>query len=251
MANIDAMKILGSLLSSGALSRGSGSNVLGSVIGAMTGGSQSGGSSSGGGLGGLVGSMLGGGQSSGGGGGLGDLLGGLLGGSGGSQQAAPSGGGAGLGDLFGMAMKQFGAARQGNTGEVRAQMRDNMPSGVNYDQAERQAEVLIKAMINAAKCDGNIDAGEQQKIVDRLGEVTQDEIEFVRSEFQKPLDVNGFVREIPRGMEQQVYLVSLMAIDLDCNPEAQYLHQLAQGTGLDANQVNQMHDKVGAQRIYK
>lgn len=248
MANIDAMKILGSLLSSGVLSRGSGSNVLGSVIGAMTGGSQSAGGSQGGGLGGLVGSVLGGGRSSGGGG-LGDLLGGLLGG--GNSQAAPSSGGAGLGDLFGMAMKQFGAARQGNTGEVRAQMRDNMPSGVSYDQAERQAEVLIKAMINAAKCDGNIDAGEQQKIVDRLGEVSQDEIEFVRSEFRKPLDVDGFVREIPRGMEQQAYLVSLMAIDLDSNPEAQYLHQLAQGTGLDANLVNQLHDKVGAPRIYR
>jgi hypothetical protein len=102
MANIDAIKILGSLLNSGALSRGSGSNVLGSVIGALAGGQSAGAPSSGGGLGSLIGGMLGGGQQPGGGGGMGDLLGGLLGG--GSQSS-----GGGLGDLFGMAMNQFGA----------------------------------------------------------------------------------------------------------------------------------------------
>ena len=55
MANIDAVKLLGSILNSGVLSRGSGSNILGSVIGAMMGGGQS---SSGGGLGDILGSVL-------------------------------------------------------------------------------------------------------------------------------------------------------------------------------------------------
>ncbi|MCP5301410.1 MAG: DUF533 domain-containing protein [Chromatiaceae bacterium] len=245
---MDAMKILGSLLSSGALSRGSGSSVLGSVIGAMTGGSPPTGGTSGGGLGGMVGSMLGGGRS--GGGGMGDLLGGLLGG--GARSAGGGGGaGGGLGDLIGMAMQQFGAARQGNAEQGRAQLHENMPAGRDLHDADRQATLLIKAMINAAKADGKIDSGEQQRIVERLGEVTQDEIDFVRREFQSPLDVAGFAREIPRGMEQQVYLVSLMAIDLDSNPEAQYLHQLAQASGLDVGIVNGIHDKVGAPHIYR
>ncbi len=246
MANIDAMKILGSLLSSGALSRGSGSNVLGSVIGALTGGSSAGQSRSGGGLGDLVGSVLGGDRSSGqSGGGMGDLLGGLLGGG-----AAPTGGG-GLGDLLGMAMKQFGAARQSGASQARAQMREQMPRGMDYAQAERQAETLIKAMINAAKADGKIDRGEQQKIVEHLGEVSDDDIAFVQREFQTPLDVDGFVRSIPRGMEQQVYAMSLMAIDLDSNPEAQYLHQLAQATGMGPDVVNQIHERLGAPKIYR
>ena len=246
MANIDAMKILGSLLSSGALSRGSGSNVLGSVIGALTGGSNAGDSRSGGGLGDLVGGVLGGGRSGGRpGGGMGDLLGGPLGGG-----SAPSGGG--LGDLLGMAMKQFGAAKQGGgSSQARAQMRDQMPRGVDYDQAERQAEMMIRAMINAAKADGKIDRGEQQKIVERLGEVSDDEIAFVQREFQTPLDVDGFARSIPRGMEQQIYAMSLMAIDLDSNPEAQYLHRLAQATGMQPDVVNQIHERLGAPKIYR
>lgn len=254
MASIDAMKILGSLLSSGALSRGSGSNVLGSVIGALAGGGQNtGGQSGGGGLGSLIGGMLGGGQSGSGGqsqgaGGLGDLLGGLLGGgsqsSGGSSQSS----GGGLGDLLGMAVNQFGAAKQGNARQ--ADVRHNMPSGMDYRQAEQQAELLVKAMINAAKSDGTVDREEQQKIVGRLGEVTQDEIEFVQRELAAPLDVQGFVRSVPRGSEQQVYAVSLMAIDLDSNPEAQYLHQLAQGMGLSSDVCNQINEKLGAPKLY-
>lgn len=242
MANIDAMKILGSLLSSGALSRGSGSNVLGSVIGALTGSGQSSGApSAGGGLGDLVGGMLGGGRSQGGGG-LGDLLGGVLGGGAGSQSS-----GGGLGDLFGMAMRQFGAARSGSPQAAAAEM----PRGVDPRQVQQQAEVMVRAMINAAKSDGTVDRDEQQKIVGQLGEVTRDEIEFVQRELAAPLDVQGFIRSIPRGMEQQVYTVSLMAIDLDSNPEAQYLHQLAQGIGLDADACNRIHAQLGAPQLYR
>jgi uncharacterized membrane protein YebE (DUF533 family) len=243
MPNIDAIKILGSLLNSGALSRGSGSNVLGSVIGALTGGGQSGGGQpAGGGLGSLVGGMLGGGQSAGGG--LGDLLGGVLGGGSGSS-------GGGLGDLFGMAMNQFGAARQGGAGQVRDAAGSRTPAGMDYGQAEQQAEMLVKAMINAAKADGQVDSEEQQKIVDRLGEVTRDELEFVQRELAEPLDTKSFIHSIPRGMEQQVYAVSLMAIDLDSNPEAQYLHQLAQGFGFSADACNQIHEQLGAPKLYR
>lgn len=239
MANINTLKILGSLLGSGALSRGSGSNILGSVIGAMTGGgSSSAGQQSGGGLGSLVGGMLGGGSQ---GGGVGDLLGGLLGGGGGSPSA-----GGGLGDLFGMAMRQVGAARSGSPASAAAEL----PRGVDPGQMEQQAEVLIRAMINAAKSDGTVDREEQQKIVDQLGDVTGEEVEFVQRELATPLDTQGFIRSIPRGMEQQVYAVSLMGIDLDSQSEAQYLHQLAQGIGLNADVCNQIHTQLGAPKLY-
>ena len=239
MANIDAIKILGSLLNSGALSRGSGSNVLGSVIGALTGGDQSAGvQPGGGGLGSLVGGMLGGGRS--GGGGIGDLLGGLLGGGG-----SPSGGG--LGDLFGAALNQFGAAQRGGGQAVGS----GLPAGMDRGRAEQQAELLVRAMINAAKADGRVDRDEQQRIVERLGEITPDELAFVQRELSEPLDVQGFIRSIPRGMEAQVYAVSLTAIDLDSNPEAQYLHQLAQGLGLSADACNQLHEQLGAPKLYR
>ena len=248
MANIDAMKILGSLLNSGALSRGSASDILGSVIGAMTGAGQTRGAApaSGGGLGDLVGGMLGGGQQRQGGG-LGDLLGGLLGGS--RQASGATGGGGGLGDLLGMAMQQFGGAQQREPTQGAARV--NMPQGLSYEQADQRAQVLVRAMINAAKSDGKIDAAEQHKIIERLGEVTPDEIAFVRREFETPLDAQGFVRSVPKGMEEEVYVVSLMAIDLDDNAEAQYLHELAQGFGMRPEACNQIHQQLGAPALYR
>ncbi len=230
---IDAMKILGSLLSSGAMSRGSGSNILGSILGAVMGGGSS--NSGGGGLGDMLGGAARQMQGGGGMGGLGDLLGGLLGGGGGSSS------GGGLGDLLGMAMKQFGG--------------DSTPSPANFNeiepqQANEQALILVRAMINAAKSDGQVDSEEQQKIVAKLGDVSQDEIDFVQRELAAPLDVDAFVREVPPGMAEQVYTVSLMAIDLDSNPEAQYLNQLAQGLGIPPQTVNAIHEQLGAPKLY-
>ncbi len=243
---IDAMKLLGALLNSGALSRGSGSNILGSLLGSVMGGSSAPAAApaGGGGLGGLLGGLFGGGSGSRGGmfgnaasasaGGLGDLLGGLMGG----------GSGGGLGDLLGAAMKQFGGGPGG------ADLSNFQPN-IQPEQANEQALILVRAMIDAAKADGQVDAQEQEKIIQGFGsDVSEEELAFLREEMARPLDVNDLVRQVPRGMEKQVYLMSLTAIDLDTNPEAQYLHQLAQGLGLDAATVNAIHDQAGAPRLY-
>lgn len=237
---IDAMKILGSLLSSGVLSRGRGSDILGSVLGSVFGGgTPSRSQMSGGGIGDILGGMLGGGSSSSGGG-LGDLLGGLLGGGSSSQ------GGGGLADLLGAAMKQFGGSAPGGVDLARFQ------PNIEPEQANEQALILVRAMIDAAKADGRVDQEEQQHILEGFGdEVSRDELDFLKEEMARPLDVDSLVRSVPRGMEQQVYLMSLTAIDLDTNPEAQYLHQLAQGLGLDADTVNAIHDQLGAPRLYR
>ncbi len=249
---IDAMKILGAVLSSGALSRGSGSNVLGSVLGAvMGGGSQptgrggmagmlgnmlGGGQGSGGGLGGMLGNMLGGGNQSGGG--VAGMLGGLLGGSQGQ-----SAGGGGLGALLGAAMQQFGGAQS----EGGAKLAD---FGTPPAEANEQALLLVKAMINAAKADGQVDEAERERIVDKLGDITPEELEFVKQELAAPLDLEGFIRSIPAGMGEQVYTVSLMAIDLDSNAEARYLDQLARGLGIGPEQCNAIHEQLGAPKLY-
>jgi len=51
-------------------------------------------------------------------------------------------------------------------------------------------------------------------------------------------------------MGEQIYAVSLMAIDLDQNKEAQYLADLAQGLGINTHVANQMHDKFGVPKIF-
>ncbi len=119
-----------------------------------------------------------------------------------------------------------------------------------HSDACEQATLMIRAMINAAKSDGRVDREEEEKILGKLGHVTQEEIDFVRSEIEQPLDVDAFVRSVPSGLGNQVYAMSLMALDLDSNPEAQYLHQLAQGLNLSPDTVNQVHKQLGAPLLY-
>ncbi len=267
---VDTVKILGALLGGGNMSSGSGSSVLGSVLGAaMGGGSKSGGGGlgdllgsvlggaksgagggSGGGLGGMLGSVLGGGKTTQAqsGGGLGDLLGGVLGG--GSSAQAGSRGGSDLGSLIGAALNQFGQSEQAAQNHSQPKRFEEHSPGMVHSEACEQATFMIRAMINAAKADGRVDKQEQEKILGKLGSITQDEIDFVKNEIAQPLDVAGFARSIPQGMENQIYAMSLMAIDLDANPEAQYLHQLAQGLNISQQTANQIHQQLGAPTLY-
>lgn len=205
-------------------------------IGKMMGGSRD---SSGGGLGGLLGGLLGGNKSnSNAGGGQGDLLSGLGGNKGGgglgglmdSLRNGQNSNGGGIGDIFNNTL-------QGN--EVSA----------SADQ-EKDAEILLRAMINAAKSDGKLDDAEKAKITEHLDDVSESEARFVQNELSAPLDVRAFINDVPRGMEEQVYLMSLFAIDLDSNEEAHYLDQLAKGLNISHQTCNAIHEKLGAPAIY-
>ncbi|MEM7385620.1 MAG: DUF533 domain-containing protein, partial [Verrucomicrobiota bacterium] len=180
-----------------------GSNVLGSLLGGGGGagggglggavlGSLLGGRGGGGGLGGAVlGSLLGGGGGGGAGGAAG-LLGSLLGGGGAGAGAAPQQGGAAglLGSLLG------GGGGAQATPEP------------TPEEANTEATLLIRAMCNAAKADGKLDEQEKQNILGRLGEVDQDEIDFIQNELSSPLDVQGFVNSVPKDSAGQVYAFS-------------------------------------------
>jgi len=78
----------------------------------------------------------------------------------------------------------------------------------------------------------------------------QDEINFLKSEFAAPLDVAAFANSVPDSLEPQIYALSLTSIELDTQNEAQYLGQLAQHMELSPQVCNQIHDEVGAPRIF-
>ena len=109
-----------------------------------------------------------------------------------------------------------------------------------------RALVLIRAMVNAVKSDGNLDEREQQKMFEQLGNPTRDNIEYLRKLLAEPLDVQEFVRSVPFGMEQQVYTMSLVAIDLDDRSEINYLNQLADGLRIPVDVRKQIHQRLNA-----
>ena len=227
-------------------------DMLGSILGGGGGSAQRGGAA--GGLGGLL-EQLGGGSSARGGasgstgGGLNDLLGGLAG-------AAQKGGGSGsgLGGLLG-GLLGAGAAQgrsQGGFGDLlnQAIARQDEPEVQPSQDQEAAAALMLRAMIQAMKSDGEIDRAEQARLLDRLGDVSPEERAFVHEEMQRRIDVQDLANDTPRGLEQQVYAMSLMGIDLDNQNEAQYLHQLATAMNIAPEMANHIHDQMGAQRIY-
>jgi len=244
---------LGGLLGGGGAAQDGqqqGGGGLGGLLGGLTGGAQQQGDpaqmqqgSGGGGLGGLLGGLAGGAGGAGAGGGLGGLLGGLAGGSGGAA-------GGGLGGLLdGLGGGAAGGAAAGGLGGMLNQALGGEQVQPSAEQ-NSQAELMLRGMINAAKSDGQLDQAEAQKIMEHMGDATEEEIAFVRSEMEKPLDVEGFIASIPPGMEQQVYLMSLMGIDLDSQAEAQYLDRLAKGLHIDEQTTNAIHAKLGVPNLY-
>lgn len=217
-----------------------GTSGLEGIMDGLTGGRSTGRASTGGGLGDILGQLGGmsGGSTSGstGGsmGGLGGALGGILGGLGGATtQSGGQSTGGGLGDLLTEAL--------GGGGQLQTQ---------TTDEDEEHAGLLIRAMLQAAKSDGRVDAEEREKLQTNLNDATAEEIAYINQELNRDVDLRGLIADVPRGMESQVYMMSLMGIDLDNQNEAQYLNDLAQGMRLGKSDVNQIHEALGVQPLY-
>lgn len=170
-----------------------------------------------------------------------------------SRKTAPKGGledlfsggaSGGLGDLLG-AVLGGGAAG----GALSAGMGRATPAPHQQDEAE--AALLLCAMIQAAKADGKLDAGEKDRLMEAAGDASPAEINFINRELQRPVDLDDLLAQVPRGMEEKVYTVSVLAITLDDRAEAKYLHKLAQGLGLEPAEVNEIHAALQAPLIYR
>ena len=236
---MNATDILGQLLGGGqsgggSLSSGSGAKMLEDLLGVGTGGNQQ--------SGGAGGGVFGGGQTGG------STSGGNAGGTLGQQNTGTTRGGGGLGDLLGKALKELGQ------GGRQTQAGNNSPFGQSSPAPQisqsDQSEVYIRAMIQAGLADGRLDEQEQQAIVQKVGNMGQQEQNFIRAEMAKGLDVAGFIQTVPRGIEEEVYAVSLMAIQLDNRNEAQHLDAVAKGLRITQEQSNAIHDRFGVKRLY-
>jgi uncharacterized membrane protein YebE (DUF533 family) len=110
---------------------------------------------------------------------------------------------------------------------------------------EENAKLMIRAMIQAAKADGEIDLEEQQKILSKLGEIGPAERAFVEAEMRKPVDIMGLAQDTGDAMKAQVYAMSLMAVRVDNASEAAYLDGLARALGLDDRTRAAVHKAMG------
>ena len=114
--------------------------------------------------------------------------------------------------------------------------------------ADRRSLALLKAIIAAAKADGHIDAEEQQKIeaqIARFG-LDNDTLTMLQKELEKPLNPS----DIAAGADSpeaaaEIYLASLLVINVDNFMERAYLDELARLLGLAPDLVAQLEAEAG------
>ena len=233
----------------------------------------------------ILGSLLGGGRS-GGGGGAGDILSDILGGRAApNPQGKPSGSRSDspmspeqLEDMLGVgrespSSRQAPSQPQSRQPQPQARVAPptqstQLPTDI-FGQRQRQepkinlsvpkpaplsqndqAVLLIRAMINSAKVDGEISDDEQKNILGQVGDTSPETIKFLRAEFARPLDIDEFAESLPVGMEQKAYGISLTSIKLDTKEEADYLRGLARALRISPEECNQIHQQQNAPLVY-
>ena len=217
-------------------------DLLGSVIQGTTGTSQAASSrmsNAGSGIQDFLGSILGAGQNMtqrvGGdnlaAGGIGALLGALMGGSKSTTMNSLGGGMMGL-----LGMMAYKALKSSMASETPAQSYAQEYNLQTPQQKNNDAEIILIAMIDAAKADGQVDPDELSRIMNAMKSsgTGQEGVNYVIQKLQGPMETAKIVSAV-RGRPElaaQVYSASLMAIDVDTEAERSYLSKLADAMGL-------------------
>lgn len=175
--------------------------------------------------------------------GIGALLGALAADKRSSTPLGAAGGG-----LMGMlGMMAFKALQ--NSGQASPQ-----PVGAPAPQAavpslENDAQLILTAMLDAAKSDGTVDADELSRITGKIKEagIGQEGMNYLLAQLQSPMSTEAIVAAV-RGRPElaaQVYAVSLMAIEVDTPAERAYLDRLAAAMGLVPEVARNIEQLVG------
>jgi uncharacterized membrane protein YebE (DUF533 family) len=182
-------------------------------------------------------------------GGIGALAGALLGGGGSSMGGALGGGVMALLGAMG-----YAALKKGG------QTAPEVPLGLQEAKTpeakqalEHEAGLILKAMINAAKADGQIDKGEVSRIIGKLDEmgIDSEAKEFVAAEMRKPMDTGALVSAAASNpsIAAQLYAASLLAIEVDTPAEWAYMQDLGQRLGLTPDTTAALEQAIGLKSI--
>lgn len=119
---------------------------------------------------------------------------------------------------------------------------------VNFDklddkEAENRSQILLKAMIAAAKADGHVNSKEVIAIEEQITKLGlgDDTAALIQDEIAKPLDVNEVAALAnDQAMAAEIYLVSAVICNRENSMEREYLESLAEEMGLPDALVAQL-----------
>ena len=118
--------------------------------------------------------------------------------------------------------------------------------------AQALSMLLARAMISAAKADGQIDTQESQAILNRINGLAlpAEDKAFLFEESGRPLDIEALARDVDSPEHAaEVYAASMLMVEPPSAPEKIYLDTLAHSLGLDGGLVQQIQAAVQASRL--
>jgi uncharacterized membrane protein YebE (DUF533 family) len=129
-----------------------------------------------------------------------------------------------------------------------------VPPGTGFlpapgDEAGTQAlsQLMVRAMISAAKADGDIDTRESQVILQQVNSLPLDDEAkaYLFAEYARPLDLPGLVAAVDSPEHAaEVYAASLLVVHPASAAEQFYLDSLARGLRLEPGLVQELHTAV-------
>jgi uncharacterized membrane protein YebE (DUF533 family) len=126
-----------------------------------------------------------------------------------------------------------------------------MPAPGDSAGANALSMLLARAMISAAKADGQIDAGESQAILNQINglDLPAEDKAFLFEEYGRPLDIAALARDVDSPEHAaEVYAASVLMVDPPSPPEKIYLDALAGALRLETGLVQQVHAALEAQK---
>jgi uncharacterized membrane protein YebE (DUF533 family) len=111
-----------------------------------------------------------------------------------------------------------------------------------------EADLMIRAMIEAAKSDGKIDPEERRRILTCLKDAgaTEPDRQALLAAMKGPPDLDGLVARVTSPeLAVEVYAASLLAIKDDQPSEQHYLARLGQRLKLAPETIAEMHAQFG------
>ncbi len=127
-----------------------------------------------------------------------------------------------------------------------------LPDTTNSTETEALSLVIARAMIAAAKADGQIDTGESQAILNQINslDMPAENKAFLFEEYGRPLDVQSLAAAVDTHEHAaEVYAASVLMVDPPSPPEKIYLDTLARELGLEVALVGEIHATVQANRV--
>jgi uncharacterized membrane protein YebE (DUF533 family) len=123
---------------------------------------------------------------------------------------------------------------------------------VPVDRSRTQSRVLLRAILNAARVDGQIDARERSLIDQEIARIGGDASlrAWVEDELQQQLDPQAIAADVAGDplLASEVYLASSLVIGEAGFLERAYLDRLAENLGLDADIKRRLeHDALSGQ----